>query len=101
MNTNPLNEYVGNGRGYLVCAVPHCTEPHKAKRLCADHYLVWYRARQKTGYIHPRVTLDQLENAVTKSNDTCNMDECHNTTHARGLCMKHYSQFNRLKKEQK
>lgn len=94
-----LNDYAGDGRGFTICAVPHCTEPHKAKRLCADHYLTWYRARKRDGYIHPRTTLQQLETALTPSRgEVCNLHGCNTPQHARGLCNKHYAQYLRLNK---
>jgi hypothetical protein len=93
-----LEDYAGNGKGYMTCAVPGCIEAHYSKRLCSDHYQAWYRKRKRNGYVHPRVTLHQLESALADKTIICNLDGCDIDTHARGLCQKHYIQYLRLTK---
>jgi hypothetical protein len=93
-----LDNYVGDGRGFTICAVDYCTEPHQSKRLCKTHYAAWYKAQKKNGYIYPRVSLTELELAVTPDRGpVCGLHGCDNPQRARGLCNKHYAQYLRLK----
>jgi hypothetical protein len=96
-----VNDYAGNGRGYLTCAIPACLEAHYSKRLCENHYQAWYRERKRNGYVHPRVTLEELKAAVSDKTPECNLAVCEKPTHAKGLCQTHYVQYTRLNKQER
>lgn len=88
--------YAGDGRGYTSCVVPSCDQPHYSRRLCETHYQAEYRERKRNGYTMKRVTLNDLTAVLDELGTTCNLPDCPNPTHARGLCQKHYVQYTRL-----
>jgi len=91
-------EYAGNGRGYTTCNYPSCEKDHYSKRLCLDHYQAYYRERKRLGFVYERVTWADLQHAISEKATACNLGDCGDKVHSRGLCQKHYVQYLRLRK---
>jgi hypothetical protein len=63
------------------CAIPHCSQPAEARRLCNPHYQRW-----KRGAPYPAPLTRTPRGRYT----SCTVDDCGHRHFGKGLCRKHY-----------
>ena len=80
------------------CAVPRCTNPHRALGLCNAHYsrlLRWRRANGITGRASRPPVTPAPAIWSRDHGDTCTVPGCSRPYSTRGLCRAHYEHARR------